>query len=397
MQNFIKNSALIAIIALLSACGQLYREPVEVNYEVYEDTETGSQLEVARNEIQKNTNKSSDIKVGLILPLTGGNTSIGRQMLDSSQLAMYELKVDNINLVPIDSSLTQADFERKITNENIDILLGPMFGADALKYYDVAEKKNLCMVSYSNDSDLAGKKCLFLIGVMPDESIVKITEYALNKKFDMVHAVLPNSKYGAIIEDAISRMPYQLQSKIRIIGRYNHDSMEKDMEQIAKNIAKYSSPKSTALLIPEGKKVVKALKSKMTKNGGKITSYQLLGSGMWESQALLDDPDVDGAWFAVPPLEIREKFDRRFANQFGYIPSRLTTLAYDSVALMKVLSSDYHSMGVVQKRELLNPYGFRGMTGLFKFEQNGLNKRSLAIYEIKDGKIVEVEAASKTL
>jgi len=396
MTHFIKKSLLVTLMMVLSSCAEFGREAKEVQYEVFEDTETGQQLQV--ESYKSAGNKSLDgIKVGLILPLSGQHTNIGRQMLDASQLAMYELRAENVNLVPIDSTLTQADFDTKITKENVDILLGPMFGSDALKYYEVAEKRNICMISYSNDSDLAGRKCLFLIGVMPDESVIKIIDYALKNKYEMVHAVLPNSKYGIMVEDSIAKLPHEIQSRIRIIGRYNKNSMEADLEQVAANIAQYSSPKSTALLIPEGKKVVKMLKAKLTNHGGKVSSYKLLGSGMWESQAMMDDPDIDGAWFAVPPITIREKFDVRFANQFGYIPSRLTTLAYDSVALMKVLSTDYHSYGVVEKKELLNPHGFRGMTGLFKFEPNGLNARSLAVYEIKDGKITEIEAANKSL
>lgn len=396
MKHILKSACIFGLLLLSSSCAEFNKRPQEVKYEIYEDTETGSQLKVENYDFAKNRSPDG-IRVGLVLPLTGEHTKIGRQMLDSSQLAMYELKVDNINLVPIDSSLNQTDFDTKISSEKVDIVLGPMFGDEALKYYEVADKKNICMISYSNDSDLSGKRCLFLIGVMPDESVTKVIDYAFKKNYEMVHVVLPNSKYGVMVEDAIANMPHKLQSKIRIIGRYNDKNMEADLDQVAANIAKFSSPKSTALLIPEGKKVLKVLKPKLNQRGGKISSYKLLGSGMWESQALIDDPDVDGAWFAVPPIGIRERFDIRFANQFGYIPSRLTTLAYDSVALMKVLSTDYHSYGAVKKEELLNPHGFKGMTGLFKFKQNGLNERSLAVYEIKDGKIEEIEPASKTL
>ena len=48
------------------------------------------------------------------------------------------------------------------------------------------------------------------------------------------------------------------------------------------------------------------------------------------------------------------------------------------------------------QQTLTNPSGYIGLDGAFRFLSNGLNQRSLAVYQINNGKAVLVDPAPRT-
>ena len=124
-----------------------------------------------------------------------------------------------------------------------------------------------------------------------------------------------------------------------------------------------------------------------------VTNVQLLGTGEWDGAELGLEPDLVGGWYAAPQPELRIEFERRYRTLFGQPPPRLATLAYDAVALAAALSR-IQGRPAFDTATLTNPNGFAGMDGVFRFNQNGVVERALAILEVtQDGSVVRVPAA----
>jgi hypothetical protein len=128
-----------------------------------------------------------------------------------------------------------------------------------------------------------------------------------------------------------------------------------------------------------------------------------LGTGLWDDSVRRQDQALEGGWFAAPDPRARRSFEKRYAQLYGTAPQRLASLAYDSVALASVLSQNHMSdsfagskSAVFQRANFLNPNGFSGIDGIFRFRENGLAERGLSVQEIIGGNHKEISSAPQT-
>ena len=70
----------------------------------------------------------------------------------------------------------------------------------------------------------------------------------------------------------------------------------------------------------------------------------------------------------------------RFQTTYNYKPPRIASLAYDSVALAASVSRGAAAnLNPFNRDVLLQPNGFIGIDGGFRFLPNGLSERNLAV------------------
>lgn len=382
-----------AVTLTVSACASKVNVNEGAEQEYYQNTHSGSSLKIRRSHAENETSNKKQMKVAMLLPLSGKNANIGKQLLDASQLAAYDLQADNVNIIPINTETTTDAISKKLDAEQPDIVVGPLYAADTQKLYPLAEQRGICMISFSNDDKLTNNNCLFLLGVMPDESVKRAAQYSFNNGVEDIYAVLPDSKYGSVVETRLAEFNTEEQSKTKVLGKYSTQNFAKDSSQASVNILSFVKGNS-ALMIPESGKIINTIENHLKSKNTTLANYRLIGTGLWDNETIAQNKALEGAIFASPPKAMRESYEKRFFTQYGYNPSKLTTLSYDSLALVKALSGNGKS--TITREKLLNPYGFKGVTGLFRFTNNGLNERALSIFSIKGGKVVEVEPAQNS-
>src|SRR5581483_9236695 len=106
----------------------------------------------------------------------------------------------------------------------------------------------------------------------------------------------------------------------------------------------------------------------------------LLGSGLWDDPSIAGDANLYGGWFASSPPDQRQDFENRYQGAYHHAPPRLASLAFDSAALAAVLAKSGGD-NPFTRDAILNPSGFSGVDGLFRFTQAGLVQRGLAVLE----------------
>ena len=89
-----------------------------------------------------------------------------------------------------------------------------------------------------------------------------------------------------------------------------------------------------------------------------------------------------GGWFAAPEPDADDAFNGRYHDAFGTNPPQLASLAYDAVALVALLSGGepYHRF---TQGALMDPNGFAGVDGIFRFNADGTSERGLAVLEVR--------------
>jgi ABC-type branched-subunit amino acid transport system substrate-binding protein len=120
-----------------------------------------------------------------------------------------------------------------------------------------------------------------------------------------------------------------------------------------------------------------------------------LGSGQWDDPAVAAESTLNGALYPAPDDSGFNSFAQRYQAAFGATPSRTATLAYDAVSLAAGLTAHFGDRRFAAET-LTNPSGYMGLDGAFRFLSNGLNQRSLAVYQINNGKAVLVDPAPRT-
>ena len=85
----------------------------------------------------------------------------------------------------------------------------------------------------------------------------------------------------------------------------------------------------------------------------------------------------------------------KYRGTFGTAPAQLASLAYDAVALVALLSqgTPYHRFTTAA---LMDPNGFAGVNGIFRFNADGTSERGLAVLEMNANGPVVVSPAPTT-
>ena len=97
----------------------------------------------------------------------------------------------------------------------------------------------------------------------------------------------------------------------------------------------------------------------------------------------------------APEPDADDAFGGRFRETFGSDPPQLASLAYDAIGLVALLSSGepYHRF---TQAALMDPNGFSGVDGIFRFNADGTSERGLAVLEVAPDGFHVVSPAPKT-
>jgi ABC-type branched-subunit amino acid transport system substrate-binding protein len=109
---------------------------------------------------------------------------------------------------------------------------------------------------------------------------------------------------------------------------------------------------------------------------------RFLGTSHWATASILQEPSLEGGWFAGLPASQAEQFQSLWNESYDSVASNYAIMAFDAVALVSTLSPNSPS-DLFQA--LTEGSGFNGFSGAFKLEPNGQNIRQLEIRKIKTG------------
>ena len=333
-------------------------------------------------------------KVALLVPLSGANAELGQALLDATQLALFESAGDRMILVPRDTggnAAGAAGAARAVIGDGARLILGPLLAPEVEAVKPIAQEAHINVIAFSTVTTLAGGNT-YLMGFLPRQEVVREVGYARERGLARFAALAPNSPYGHLMADALREVASGSGGSVTKIEFF--DPRAGDVSPAIQRLlpgggegsaepSPVSPPAASfdALLLPEGGARLKQIAGQVKSAGGSAKPVQLLGSGLWDTPDIGSDPALVGGWFASSPPEARQDFERRFNATYGHNPPRLASLGYDAAALAAVLARGQAGEPFSQQA-ILNPSGFTGVDGLFRFTPNGLVQRGLAVLEV---------------
>ncbi len=353
---------------------------------------------------------NNPVKIAILLPLSGTNSKLGKQLLDAAQLALFDFNNSNIVLVPIDTgenNVSIANAADRAVSIDAKLIIGPLF-SDATKIVNkIAKEHDISVISFSNDKSLASSG-VFVLGITPQPQIDRILKY-VHDKFGIINfaSLVPNNSYGSALDEQVRNTISKFNDDSHVLANeaYNIDSSGNAINIESRvNIAlnsvlngaaltkKSSSSYLGAIIIPEGSRRITNIADILAAKNFDNNKILLLGSSQWYDDSLLSTKQLEGALFATPIKERQMAFENKFENTYGYKPKTISSLAYDAIALAVTLPKLF-PQNPYSANNIANERGYSGIDGIFRFNKDGLAERAFAIMQIKQGKFVVVDPA----
>ncbi len=417
-KTMIRPSALLVLLTLLApilflnGCtgGSGYSKPPSSRTPAPAQQEPKSLEELSETLSQQQNAPANlpTVKVGLLLPLSGKHQNLGQTMLNSAQMALFEIGHANLELLPRDT-MGSAEGARAAAQSAVDdgaqILLGPVFAPAVRAAQPVAQRSRINMLAFSTDWSLAGGHT-FIMGFLPFDQVERVTRFAAANGLNDIGVIAPSNTYGNIVTQSFNQVAAQ--SGINVREKTAFPPGTSNLAPVVRSFARFdereragalkSSPYS-AVFMPVGGQDARAIGSLLTHYELPPRSVRRLGTGLLDETALASEKNLEGAWFAAPPPNARKGFEDRFIRTFGSRPQRLATLSYDATALAAVLAQrglQQNGRPAFTQRDLTNPNGFSGVDGIFRFHSGNTVERGLAIIEFKNGRLVVADPAPTT-
>lgn len=387
------------------------------------------------------------IKVALLLPLSGDNGLIGQAMLNAAQLALFDIGRGQFTLLPKDTASTRQGAQRaaqEAIDEGAELILGPLFADGVKAIAPLVNRHNILNIAFSTDWTVAGGNS-FVMGILPFAQVQRVTDYVVaTQDIREFGLIAPQTPYGNIAAASFDRsvrnnnaavvkaMRYSplennITEQMRAFFEYDRrkDAYDIRMEEltllvegdpenpdtpapnpspeILEEYQKLSTRNTVgelpfkALLVPVGGEDARAIINLVRYFDIEPEDMQLMGTGLWDDPGLAREAAMEGAVFAAPSPEGRRSFERRYEETYGQRPPRISSLAYDGTALAAVLAQRARPGEFpYTKQALLNPNGFAGIDGIFRFRRDGLIERGMAILAFENGEIVVKDPAPVT-
>ncbi len=336
----------------------------------------------------------SEVKIGLLLPLTGERANVGKALQRAAEMAVLEAGAKNMQIVTFDTQGTPegaADAANKAIAADVKLLLGPVFAAEVKAIKDRAASAKLNVIAFSNDTSVAGGN-VFLLSYLPRQQIDNIIGHAAKDGRKRIGVVAPDNDFGKQMAQLARDIAPKHGATVTRVGYYKPDSMEvtDDIKAFSGatgvdrkgRVGRSAALDFDAVLIPEGGTKLRMVASLLAYYDVDPDKIRYLGTGRWDDKALQRETMLKGGWFAASHPELWDKFAAKYRAASGQDPQRIAVLAHDAVTMAATIAKN--STGIdYSASAITSPQGFNGTVGAFRFTPDGLSERGLAIIEIQ--------------
>jgi len=357
------------------------------------------------------------IKIGLLVPMTGENSKLGKLLIKSTRMALDDIGTDKIEIYPKDTGLDPnktLQSARELKKIGVKIIIGPVFFKN-LSYLN--EVEDIIFLSLTNKTENIPNNVISS-GVNSVSQVNAIKKFIELNEIQKTIFLTPDLNYKLEIKKAIK------QSKIKIFKHHIYDTEPTKLTKQIEDITNYKIRKQNLIdeitrveksdLSDEVKKRrIERLKKKYTIGKVKfdaviisdfdeslksvITSLLytdvspkdkfFITFNQWFDESLLNEKTLQPLYYPSINKKNLENFSNKFFERYNEVPNHLSLLSYDLVGLIYYLSL---KMNLSETNELFKKENsFKGKIGVFDIKDNKINHR-LNLYEIKDGEIREI-------
>jgi branched-chain amino acid transport system substrate-binding protein len=125
--------------------------------------------------------RPKEIKVGLMLPLSGPASALGQDMLQAAQMALFDVGPNDVVLLPRDDGGTAEGARRaasELIAEKVEVIIGPLYSQAVEATSPIAQAAGIPVLAFSNVTAVATTDT-YLLGFRPEEQVARVVQFAL--------------------------------------------------------------------------------------------------------------------------------------------------------------------------------------------------------------------------
>ena len=339
------------------------------------------------------------IKIGLLIPLSGKQSEIGKSIMLSVRLAINKINNSNIEILPKDTKndpIKTLIAAKELEREGVKIVIGPIFNKNLI-YLD--ELKKMIFLSLTN-KNINNPKNIISAGINAHSQINTIIKFQKLNDINRTIFLIPDSDYKEEIVAAIS------QSKIKLKHTYIYKT---DPTLLTKQIEKITAyPQRKQNLKDEIKRLensndinkktkIENLKKKDTLGGINFDSVIIsdfdeglksiatsllytdvspqriyyITLNQWFDETLLKEVSLQPIYFPSINKRNFDEFVDQYKQIYDEFPNQLSFLSYDLVGLVYYLI--FENNFVVDEKIFYKKNKFKGKIGIFEINKNRIN------------------------
>jgi len=363
----------------------------------------------------KSVNAKEKIKIGLLVPLTGKNSEIGRSIINSTRLAINKINNPLIEIIPKDTgsnpniTLRSA---KELSELGIRLIIGPVFNEN-LEYLD--EIKEINFLSLTNKS-AHNSTNIINAGINATSQLKAIKKFLELNKTKNTILLTPDVSYKKEIKKAVSNSkiklsksyiyskdPTKLTSQIEKITNYAirkqnledeiirlENSDENNKERLINRLKKkdtLGTVKFDSLIIADFDESLKSVTTSLLYTDISPKEKYFITLNQWFDKSLLEEASAQPLYFPSINKSNYEDFSTEYFAKFNKYPNELSFLSFDLVGLVYYLIIQNNS--IIDKEIFTKKNLFKGKVGIFEIKDNKIN-HILNFYKVENNEFKKI-------
>ena len=349
------------------------------------------------------------IKIGLLVPITGQDSEIGKSIIKSTQLAINKINNLTIEIIPKDTESNPEKTLRsakELESLGVKIVIGPVFNKNQVY---LNELNNIVFLSLTNKSNNSSKN-IINAGINSTSQVKAIKKFLELNEIKKTIFLTPDVDYKKEITKAISDSkikiiknyiystdPTKLTKQIEKITRYkirkqnledeilrleklDEDKNERLIEKLKKRDT-LGSVKFDSIIIADFDESLKSVTTSLLYTDISPKKKYFITLNQWFDESLLNESSSQPLYFPSINKKNFEEFSKEYYEKFKKYPNQLSFLSFDLIGLVYylILQNDL----IINEKIFTKKTLFKGKVGIFEIKNNKIN-HILNFYKVED-------------
>ncbi len=355
------------------------------------------------------------IKLGLLVPITGEFSEIGKSIIKSTLLAINKINNPLIEIIPKDTaSNPDVTYEKakELEEAGVKIVLGPVFNNNLVKLRELSDMTFLSLTNKIIDNP----KNIISVGINASSQLNTIAKFQKDNELKKTIFLIPNKNYKNEIIKAIKK------SKIKTFKIHYYDSDPTKLTKQIEKITKYSQRKQNvkdeikrleeseepnkdkkikilekkdtigkigfdSLIIADFDESLKSITTSLIYTDVSPKKTYFITLNQWFDESLMQETSYQPIYYPSINKENYDEFKNIYFKKFKQYPNQLSFLSYDLVGLVYYLI--FQNNLVVDEKIFSKKNKFKGKVGIFEIKDKKIN-HILNFYKIENNNIKKI-------
>ena len=355
------------------------------------------------------------IKLGLLVPISGEFSEIGKSIIKSTLLAINKIDDPLIEIIPKDTaSNPDVTYEKakQLQEAGVKIVIGPVFNKNLIKLEELSDMTFLSLTNKIIDNP----KNIISTGINAGSQLNTIEKFQKDNELKKTIFLIPNKNYKNEIKKAIKK------SKIKTFKVHYYDSdptkLTKQIEKITKYLQRKQNVKDEikrlknsedpnkdkkiqilekrdtigkigfdSLIIADFDESLKSVTTSLLYTDVSPKKTYFITLNQWFDESLLKETSYQPIYYPSINKENYDEFTNIYFEKFNQYPNQLSFLSYDLVGLVYYLI--FQNDWSVDQKIFLKKNKFKGKVGIFEIKDKKIN-HVLNFYKVENNNIKKI-------